>query len=372
LIFDSLLGRAGATAEASRLHVGLIEDDILSRKGGIRDAILTSQPEQVSAVPIYGVAVDMGASHLRFVLADARGQILEEARERVQSEAGARGVIAQISGGIGRLVPEGESLRGIAIGVPGAVHPQTGKVFEANNVPGWREVDLGQELEDAFQVPVFLDNDANMAAIGEHWRGVARGVDNFVFIALGTGIGAGVFVNGRICRGHSGSAGEIFKMNVDWTKWNDDFPDTGQFETYVSGLGLAAEGRKVLPSGNGVNASTLAEERDARFVFNAMHQGNAQARAVIENSFTMLGVGVANLVSVLDPELVVLNGGVVQGAPELLLETVETVVRRIHPRPPIIRLSSLGDKAQIWGALSTLLAPTAQFAIRPATLPLNQ
>jgi len=351
----------------------VIDDDVMSRKGGIRDATLSSQDKSVGGEALsYGVAVDMGASHLRFVLADTQGQILKEARERVKSEAGARGVIAQIREGIGRLVPETESVRGIAIGVPGAVHPQTGKVFEANNVPGWREVDLGQDLEDAFRVPVFLDNDANMAAIGEHWRGVAQGVDNFVFIALGTGIGAGVFVNGRICRGHSGSAGEIFKMNVDWTRWKDEFPDTGQFETYVSGLGLAAGGRRVLPSGNGANASTLAEERDARFVFSAMHKGNAQARALVENTFTMLGVGVANLVSVLDPELVVMNGGVVQGAPELLLETVEKVVRRIHPRPPAIRLSSLADKAQIWGALSTLLAPAAQSAIRPATLPLNK
>jgi glucokinase len=320
----------------------------------------------------YGVAVDMGASHLRFVLADERGQILEAAWERVKSEAGARGVIAQIREGIARLVPTGELLRGIAIGVPGAVHPQTGKVFEANNVPGWREVDLGQELENAFQVPVFLDNDANMAAIGEHWRGVAQGVDNFVFIAQGTGIGAGVFVDGKICRGRSGLAGEIYKLNVDWTRWNEDFPDTGHFETYVSGMGLATEGRKVLPSGNGGNASTLAEERDARYVFDALHRGDPQARALVENSFTMLGVGVANLVSILDPELIVFNGGVVRGAPELLLETVEKVVRRIHPKPPGIQLSPLGDKAQIWGALSTLQEPTQQTAIRPAKLPIKK
>ena len=87
--------------------------------------------------------------------------------------------------------------------MPGGVDPQTGKVMDANNVPGWREVDMGRELEGAFGTPVFLDNDANMAAIGERWRGVAQGIDNFVFIALGTGIGSGVFVDGRICRGRA-------------------------------------------------------------------------------------------------------------------------------------------------------------------------
>jgi len=315
----------------------------------------------------YGVAVDMGASHLRFVLADKQAKILEESREPVNSEAGARGVIAQIRDGIRRLVPPGEPLLGIAIGVPGAVHPQTGKVFDANNVPGWQEVDLGQELEDSFHAPVFLDNDANMAAIGEHWRGIAQGVDNFVFIALGTGVGAGIFVNGKISRGRTGTAGEIFRMNVDWTRWTEDFPDTGHLETYVSGMGLAAQGRKVLQGGNGSRPSaSLVEERDARYVFDALHAGDSQAQTLVETSFAMLGVGVANVITVLDPELIVFNGGVVRGAPELLLETVEKVVRRIHARSPAIRLSTLGDKAQIWGALHTLLEPDQQPAIRPA------
>jgi glucokinase len=306
----------------------------------------------------------MGASHLRFVPADTHANILEESRERVNSEAGARGVIEQICDGIRRLVPPGEPLRGIAIGVPGCVHPQTGKIFDANNVPGWREVDIGQELEEIFRCPVFLDNDANMAAIGEYSRGVARDVDNFVFIAVGTGIGAGVFMNGRICRGRSGSAGEIFRMNVDWTRWEEDFPDTGHLETYASGLGIAAEGRKMLSTGNGSGASTLAEERDARYVFEALQAGDPKARTVIENSLVMLGVGVANVISVLDPELVVFNGGVVRGSPQLLLATVEKVVRKIHPRPPLIALSSLGDKAQIWGAIYALLDPERAHAIR--------
>jgi glucokinase len=321
-----------------------------------------AHPESVK--PVYGIAVDMGASHLRFVLADTQTNILEESRERVNSEAGARGVIAQIRDGIRRLVPPGEPLQGIAIGVPGCVHPQTGKIFDANNVPGWREVDLGEELEDTFGCPVFLDNDANMAAIGEHWQGVAQGIDNFAFVAVGTGIGAGVFMNGGICRGYTGSAGEIFRMNVDWTRWEEDFSGTGQLETYASGMGIAAEGRKVLSTGNGSGASSLVEERDARYVFDALQAGDPKARAVIENSLMMLGVGVANMVSVLDPEVVVFNGGVVRGSPQLLLETVERVVRKIHPRPPTIALSSLGDKAQIWGAVHTFLQPEQVRAIR--------
>ncbi len=309
----------------------------------------------------------MGASYVRLVLANANAEILEEGRERVNSESGPAALIAQIYTGIEKLLerrPQNGKLEGIAIGVPGGVDPREGKVLDANNLPGWREVDLGGALEQAFQVPVFLDNDANMAAIGEHWRGVARGSENFVFIALGTGIGAGIFVNGRISRGRHGFAGELFRMNLEWSRWMEDFPDTGYLETYVSGVGLAAEGHKLLTGGNGSRFSSLAEERDARFLFEAVRAGNPAAGALVEKSFVMLGVAVANLVSVLDPELVVFNGGIVQGAPDLLLDCVEKVVRKIHPRTPRIELSTLGDRAQIWGALHTLLEPKQHAAIR--------
>lgn len=314
-----------------------------------------------------GVAVDMGASHLRCVLADADGEILEETRDRVNGEAGPRGVIDQIRTGIASVLrpAANECLRGIAIGVPGGVDPQSGKVLDANNVPGWREVDMGRELEETFHTSVYLDNDANMAAIGESWRGIAKGVDNFVFIALGTGIGAGIFIDGRVRRGHSGFAGELFRMNVDWTRWNDDFTDSGYLEAQVSGVALASEGRKLFTQGNGSPTGSLTDTRDARYLFEALHGGNGLARELVERAFVVLGVGVANMVSVLDPELIVFNGGIVQGAPELLLETVETVVRRIHPKPPRIKLSTLGDRAQIFGGLRTLLEPEEQNAIRP-------
>ena len=319
----------------------------------------------------FGVAVDMGASHIRFVLANEQAEVLGEIRDRVITQAGPQGVLNQIRDGIARLLaplPSREGFRGIAIGVPSAVQPKNGRIIDANNVPGWKEVDLGQDLERHFEAPVYLDNDANMAALGEHWRGVAEGVDNFVFVAVGTGLGSGLVVNGRICRGRMGAAGEIFRMNLEWQRWQEEFPDTGYFERYVSGMGLAMEGRAVLDGGNGSHGASLPDERDARFVFEAMERGDEQAEALVERCFTMLGVGVANLVSVLDPELIVFNGGLVRGAPEKMMTTVERVVRRIHPNPPPIKMSALGDRAQIWGALATLLYPEKQRVIRASAL----
>ena len=162
----------------------------------------------------------------------------------------------------------------------------------AYNLPGWKNIHLARELEEKLRVPIFLENDANMAAIGEHWRGVAQGVDNFVFIAIGTGTGSGVFVNGKLYRGRTGSAGEVYHMNIDWPRWAEDFGDSGHFESYVSGMGIAAEGRKALPPPAGSAASDLAAERDAYFVFEAFRQGDPNARSVLEKIFTMLGVGI--------------------------------------------------------------------------------
>lgn len=312
--------------------------------------------------------IDMGASHLHFAFTDFFGQILEETNQKIRPESGPRKLIAQIRRGITQgLAGGGKSrsqsrragrLRGLAIGVPSPVDPHTGLVSIANNLPGWRDVDLKKELEKEFQVPVVLENDANMAAIGEHWRGVARGVDNFIFIALGTGIGTGIFVNGRLYRGRRGAAGELHRMNVEWRRWDEDFGDTGYFESYASGQGIAALGRELMGSASAVGG--LAEERDAYFVFEAFRNGNKEARKALETIFTILAVGIANAVAVLDPDLVVLGGGITKGAPEFMLASVRTVVSRIQPDLPPVLLSALQDKAQTYGAIYSALTASRQ------------
>lgn len=327
------------------------------------------------------VGIDLGASNVRFALADFRGKIVASEAERLRPEDGPRKMIAGIRdgvravlecngaldgnhGGAGRR-PQARAprrvLRGIAIGVPSPVDPKTGAVSFANNLPGWKNIHLGREIARAFGVPVLVENDANMAAIGEHWRGVARGAANFAFIALGTGIGSGIFTNGQLYRGRTGNAGELFRLNVEWPRWDEDFGDVGYFESHVAGIGLAAEGRKALGAEARSAANGLVEERDAQFVFELYRQGDTTARDVLNRTFTMLGVGVANLVSILDPDLIVFGGGLVKGAPELMLEVVNRVVRRIHPDiAPPIKLSALGDKAQTYGAIYSALGAAQQ------------
>ena len=341
------------------LKLSTVEEKVrpLVRKGLVA---FRDRRKKVALNPHFGylVGIDMGASHLHFALADFCGEILSDSTEKIRPEVGPRKMIAQIKDGIRRLAGRHAGrgrFQGLAIGVPSPVDPRTGLVAFANNLAGWKNIQLAQELIKEFRVPVCLENDANMAAIGEHWRGVARGVRDFAFLALGTGIGCGIFVNGMLHRGRAGSAGEINRLNVEWPRWNEDFGDTGYFESHASGLGIAAAGRELMSAPEPGETASPAEERDARFVFESFHRGNAQARAVLEKIFTILGVGIADIVAVLDPDLIVLGGGVAKGAPDFMLSTVETVVHRLQPDPPPIRLSALEDKAQTYGAIFSAL-----------------
>ncbi len=384
-IFREVLERGetsmGALARRLGLKPASLESHIrpLLRKGLVE---LRDGRKKIGINRDYGfvIGIDMGASHLHFALAEFRGEILGESNEKIRPEDGPQKTILQIKKGVREITTVGAKyrpahqratarrsesrLRALAIGVPSAVDPETRVVAFANNLPGWKNIHLERELEKEFGVPVFLENDANMAAIGERWRGVARGVDNFVFIAIGTGIGSGIFTDGKLYRGRTGWAGELYRMNIEWQRWNEDFGDLGYFEKYVSGLGIAAEGRKSLGSPAQAQAASLADERDAFFVFEAFRQGNAKAQEVLEKIFTMLGVGVANIVAVLDPDLIVFGGGVTKGAPDFLLSTVGKVVRRIHPDPPAIKLSSLKDKAQTYGAIHSALNLAQEACIR--------
>src|SRR2546428_3440366 len=137
----------------------------------------------------------MGASNLRFALADFSGAPLSGVGGKVRPEDGPQKTIAHIAKGIRRLVRvrRGAALRAIGISVPSPVDPKTRVATFANNLPGWKNIDLRSELEGLFRVPVEIENDANLAAVGEHWRGVGRGQEHLCFFALRTGIGAGGF-----------------------------------------------------------------------------------------------------------------------------------------------------------------------------------
>jgi glucokinase len=288
--------------------------------------------------------VDIGSQTLRVALADLEGRVL--ARHREKTEADSReGVLQQIERGIERVFTDAgrdiKKLFAIGVGAPGMTNVNEGRVIEAAHLRGWVDVPLRDRLQGRFNAPVRVDNDANMAALGERWQGSARDIDDFVFIAIGAGVGAGVMVGGHLHRGHHWYAGEISRMNLDHRDWQVDFGQSGYLERRV---GAGPEGWKA--------------------VFDAAARGDAGATSAIDELAIYLGTAVGNITTVLDPAMVVFGGGLSHAGPSLI-EPVRRVVARIVPNVPAIKISALGDDAQLMGALYSALeiAEARLFAI---------
>ncbi|HKW00675.1 MAG TPA: ROK family transcriptional regulator [Vicinamibacterales bacterium] len=266
------------------------------------------------------VGVDIGSRDVRFALADLQGRVLARDQQRTRTES-ADAAVDQVLHGIDALFRksgrDARTLFSIGISAPGMTDVTTGRVIGATNLPGWTNVPLRDLVQARFKVPVQVDNDANMAALGERWQGVAQGSDNFVFVALGAGVGAGIVIGGRVHRGHHWYAGEISRMTLDYREWQVDFGERGYLETRIG------------------------------------------ADAAIDELPVLLGAAIANIVAVLDPALVVLGGG------QQLVEPIQRVVARIVPNAPAIETSTLGDDAPLLGAVSSAMeaAEARLFAI---------
>jgi predicted NBD/HSP70 family sugar kinase/DNA-binding CsgD family transcriptional regulator len=277
---------------------------------------------------------DLGAHFLRGAVCDLAGEW--RAREDVElPSTDAETAIETIAALRTSLVesagfPE-ELVDGVVVGIPGVVEPDTGRINLALNVPGLEERAFAAELQERLGLAVTLENDINLAALGEHWRGVARDVEDFAFLSIGTGMGAGIVLRGELHRGHNGAAGEV---------------------DYALGGGLRDD---VDPCAAAVSALAVelgvAGPSDARAVFAAARDGDGPARKVVEETARRIALHVAPIAAVADIGLVVLGGGIGANG-DLLLEPVRSLLREWMPYPPRVEVSSLGKAAVLTGALA--------------------
>lgn len=277
---------------------------------------------------------DLGAHFLRGAVCDLAGEV--RAREDVElPSTDAETAIETIAALRTSLVeaagfPE-ELVDGVVVGIPGVVEPDTGRINLALNVPGLEERGFAAELQERLGLAVTLENDINLAALGEHWRGVARDVDDFAFLSIGTGMGAGIVLRDELHRGHNGAAGEV---------------------DYALGGGLRDD---VDPCAAAVSALAVelgvAGPSDARAVFAAARNGDGSARKVVEETARRIALHVAPIAAVADIGLVVLGGGIGANG-DLLLEPVRSLLREWMPYPPRVEVSSLGKAAVLTGALA--------------------
>lgn len=253
--------------------------------------------------------------------------------------------------GLARKVATGRKISALGLGVPGLLDLERGVCVFSGNL-NWREVAVGPGLSRRLGAPVHIDNDVNVAALGEFSRGGAKGCRDFIYITVGTGIGAGLYCDGRLLRGPRWVAGEVGHMVMDPEGPDCTCGSRGCLEALASATAIAREGRAAALAHP--ESKLAGREIDAALVAKLAREGDCQARQVWQQAMAWLGIGVANLVNIFNPQLVIIGGGVSLAGEDLLRPVEDKIKELAMPvQREFVRLvrSTLGDKAGVWGAL---------------------
>jgi predicted NBD/HSP70 family sugar kinase len=289
----------------------------------------------------YVIGVDIGSTRLRVAAIDIYGERLAS----LELETGAVGeqIVAAVRRLEGELSATHRELLALGVSTPGVVDPATRRVTSlAWHVSATGELDSLAGLEGRFGVPVRVDNDINMAAVGEKWRGLAGGASTFVFVSVGAGVGMGIVIGDELFRGVHGAAGEIGYLPLARDPFAAQHRRLGGLEDEIGADGILAAFR-----------AAGGEAGSAREVLERARDGDEAAGAVVEAAAQRIGLAIATVCAVVDPELVVLGGRI--GGSRELLPAVRATVGRLLPLPTRIEVSVLAERAALEGALAMAL-----------------
>jgi predicted NBD/HSP70 family sugar kinase len=309
------------------------------------------------------LGIDVGADNALAIVADLAGTVVATARREV-GDRRRDAVLAEVEAAAAEAIAGAGLVRGAirvaGAGTPGVVDPASGRISLAPQIDGWDGLDLAGHLQRALGCPVVADNETRLSLLAECWRGAARDVANVAYVQVGIGIGGALLIDGRLFRGKSGAAGEISYL-LDADVPADDAPGavpTGPFERSAGGRAYARLGAAAARGAGGVLLRELAggdpDAVSARTVFAAAARGDAAAAGVVAELTLRLGRGVANVATVLDPDLVVLGGGIANAGAGLL-DPIRRAVHAAVPAPPRVVLSELGDDGAALGAVRRAL-----------------
>jgi len=275
------------------------------------------------------VGVDLGGTNIKVGLVTPAGHVLQRHATPTRAEEGPAAVAARICAAAldclqaaGRPVGE---VGGVGVGSPGTIDMDAGVVTFSPNLPGWAHVPLRSMVEDELQLPCVLDNDANAAALGEYWLGAGREAHSLVLLTLGTGIGGGIVLDGRIWHGDRGVAGEIGHMSIDPDGPPCGCGNRGCLEAHASATAMVRRLREAVEAGAETPLARSLDGLSARDIHAAALDGDPVARANVEMTGRYLGVGVSNIMHILNPEVVAFTGGVTAAGPMLFEPLIEEV-----------------------------------------------
>jgi predicted NBD/HSP70 family sugar kinase len=292
------------------------------------------------------LGVDVGPHKVLATVADLAGNVVAEHRGDTRSAANGTEVMATMAAtmhaalSVGRI--DRASLLEVAVGTPGVVDSEQGTVLIAPSIPGWGNIPLRAELEKHFDCPVEIDNDVNLAVLAEQRYGLSEPVETLVFVQWGARLGAGIAINGKIHRGATKAAGEIGFMDLDETP--NPRSDMGILERMVGSAAITE-----------LAARYLGPAPEVEAVFAAAAAGDRGALDVVDVIAARFARGIAPLLLILDPDLLVIGGGVSTGGGAALLDAVTGHLRARTLVPPRLALSELGDRAVAWGAVQSAL-----------------
>lgn len=329
----------------------LLEDEwIIETGSGSSDASGGRKPVKLSfnRKRSYIIGIDIGGTYVTLGLLDLRGEV-HAYREFPTQQHLKHDLFKEIERCIesmkGQLNISDDKIFGLGAGVPGMTDVEKGIVIDAPAL-GWKDFHLKEKLEETFDFPIYIDNDVNSIVLGEHWRGCAKDKTNFIYIAIGTGIGSGIILNGDLYRGSHYSAGEIGYLvtsREDVDKFTPVYKGYGHLESISSGSSISYRmselvGRKV----------------SAREAFALYQEGNEEAIEVINVAVDNLAVGIANYMSLFDPELIILGGGVSKSF-SIIHDRLMQTIHQFTPQRCDIVQTTLGKTSGVVGAAALFL-----------------
>ncbi len=318
----------------------------------------------------YVIGVDVGTSLFRFSVSDLNGTVLIKWTEPTHSRSTPKNIAALVRKCLQRLDRESKiprkKLMALTASVPGMTNAATGVVFSAPILPlGWHQVPLGEILQSETGIPTQVENDVNLAAIAEHWCGSAQDSKNFAFLSIGTGVGAGIFVNGRLHHGSEWAAGEIGYLRLPGM---DETPlaiyQKGSLEGLIGAKGIEHSWR-ALQHKNGKTNGCRPPRLSANRILDMAGEGSGDAMRIMQRMAHNLANAIANICVVLDPSLVILGGRI--GSHQVLFEATRDILKQNEFCRPKLALSLLGREAPVLGAVWQALK-SAWERILPPTL----
>ncbi|MCD6384568.1 ROK family protein [Candidatus Sumerlaeota bacterium] len=312
------------------------------------------------------IGVDLGGTNLRAVAINADGQIIERITYPTQAQEGPnvviKNIVASVRTLLAKIALEDIKIIGVGIGAPGPLNSETGVVIKAPNLPGWENIHLRDIVAKELQLPVRIENDANVAAFAEYWKGAGQNSKVMICLTLGTGVGGGIIIDGNIFRGSHFIGAELGHITIKYDGLRCSCGNKGCLEAYVSATGIVARTIMAIRSGATTILTDMVDNDlntlTSELVYQAAVNNDSLAQSIMHETGTLLGIGITSLANIFNPDFVIIGGGVSKAGDMILTPARQEVQKRAMPgiaEHLKILPAMLGEDAGAIGAAGIIL-----------------